>query len=231
MAKWVVVVSGEQYESERLYGGEALSIAGGRFTTGDEALLVAAVSPAVVFGLARAEGGDRLRYTVNRLDAPLPADGVLASIPTRPAAPSSAAAEPGETAEPQKTAETVEVAETVETAEPGETAAPGEVAETGGAEGVAQVGAWVLGEEAYQAIARRAVADESKSARERRTWLVSVDMPIEAASPGDAVRAFWSYVRELGPAELPAFVWPAGDELAMQAYVLGAEANQDPEED
>ena len=36
---------------------------------------------------------------------------------------------------------------------------------------------------------------------------------------------------ELGPAELPTFVWPSGDELAMQAFVLGEEANQDPEED
>ncbi len=52
-----------------------------------------------------------------------------------------------------------------------------------------------------------------------------------AASPAEAVRQFWSYVAELGPAELPAFVWPSGDELAMQAFVLGAEANQDPEED
>jgi hypothetical protein len=38
-------------------------------------------------------------------------------------------------------------------------------------------------------------------------------------------------VAELGPGELPAFVWPSGDELAMQAFVLGTEANQDPEED
>jgi hypothetical protein len=45
------------------------------------------------------------------------------------------------------------------------------------------------------------------------------------------VRQFWSHVRELGPAELPTFVWPSGDELAMQAFVLGQEANQDPEED
>ena len=67
--------------------------------------------------------------------------------------------------------------------------------------------------------------------RARRPWLVSVAMPIEAGSPADAVRQFWSYVAELGPAELPAFVWPSGDELAMQAFVLGEEANQDPEED
>jgi hypothetical protein len=65
----------------------------------------------------------------------------------------------------------------------------------------------------------------------KRTWLVSVDMPIEAASAAEAARLFWSYVYELGPQELPAFVSPAGNELAMQAFVLGAEANQDPEED
>ena len=65
----------------------------------------------------------------------------------------------------------------------------------------------------------------------KRTWLVSVDLPIEAASPAEAVRLFWSYVYELGPKELPAFVMPSGNELAMQAFVLGVESNQDPEED
>jgi hypothetical protein len=65
----------------------------------------------------------------------------------------------------------------------------------------------------------------------KRTWLVSVDLPIEAGSPAEAVRAFWSYVYELGPRELPAFVAPSDDELAMEAYVLGAEANLDPEEE
>jgi len=58
-----------------------------------------------------------------------------------------------------------------------------------------------------------------------------VALPIEAATPAEAVRQFWSHVTELGPAELPTYVWPSGDELAMQAFVLGAEANQDPEED
>jgi len=77
----------------------------------------------------------------------------------------------------------------------------------------------------------RAVAARVGEVRARRPWLVSVAMPIEADNPADAVRQFWSYVAELGPAELPAFVWPSGDELAMQAFVLGAEANQDPEED
>ncbi|MEU4216085.1 hypothetical protein [Actinoplanes sp. NPDC026623] len=66
---------------------------------------------------------------------------------------------------------------------------------------------------------------------DRRTWLVSLDLPIEAATPAEAVRQFWSYVLELGPAELPTFVSPSDDELAMQAFVLGGEANLDPEED
>ena len=66
---------------------------------------------------------------------------------------------------------------------------------------------------------------------DRQAWLVSVSLPIEAETPAEAVRQFWSYVLELGPRELPTFVSPAGDELAMQAFVLGAEANQDPEED
>jgi hypothetical protein len=65
----------------------------------------------------------------------------------------------------------------------------------------------------------------------QRSWLVSVDLPIEAASPAEAVRQFWTYVRELGPAELPAFVRPSDDELALQAYVRGEPANLDPEED
>lgn len=172
MAKWAVVVSAEQYESERLYGAESLTVPGAGFAVGDEALLISAGDEPVVFGLARADTDGSLRYTVSLLDAPLPA-GSLA---------------------------------------------------------VDTVGARRVDEEAYSAIARRVADDDGRPAA-RRTWLVSVDLPIEAATPGEAVRAFWRYVRELGPAELPAFVWPAGDELAMQAFVLGAEANQDPEED
>ncbi len=64
-----------------------------------------------------------------------------------------------------------------------------------------------------------------------RNWLVSVAIPVEADSPAEAVREFWGYVGELGPKELPAFVSPSGDELAMQAYVLDAAAHLDPEED
>jgi hypothetical protein len=62
-------------------------------------------------------------------------------------------------------------------------------------------------------------------------WMVSVALPIEAPTPADAVREFWGYVQSLGPAELPAFVWPRGDELALQAYVSNEPVNLDPEED
>jgi hypothetical protein len=75
------------------------------------------------------------------------------------------------------------------------------------------------------------VADRIGPAPDVSTWLVSLDLPIEASSPAEAVRQFWTYVTELGPGELPAFVWPAGDELAMQAYLLGAETTLDPEDD
>jgi hypothetical protein len=77
----------------------------------------------------------------------------------------------------------------------------------------------------------RALADRLAPPARVTTWLVSVDLPIEAESPAEAVRRFWSYVTELGPRELPAFVSPSDDELAMQAYVLGEPANLDPEEE
>jgi hypothetical protein len=84
---------------------------------------------------------------------------------------------------------------------------------------------------ALDAATFRELVDRLGPAPQRRTWLVSLDLPIEADSPAEAVRLFWAYVQELGPRELPAFVSPSGDELAMQAFVLGAAANQDPEED
>lgn len=66
---------------------------------------------------------------------------------------------------------------------------------------------------------------------DRRAWLVSVHIPIEAESAAEAVREFWSYVTALGPGELPAFVAPVGNELAMEAYVSGAPTSLDPESD
>jgi hypothetical protein len=77
----------------------------------------------------------------------------------------------------------------------------------------------------------QAISGSLRPPADRSTWMVSLDLPIEASSPAEAVRVFWSYVMELGPRELPTFVSPAGDELAMQAFVLGEEANLDPEED
>lgn len=65
----------------------------------------------------------------------------------------------------------------------------------------------------------------------RSVWFVSLALPIEAGSAAQAVREFWTYVDKLGPQELPAYVWPLGDELAMRAFVLGAVTNLDPEED
>jgi hypothetical protein len=62
-------------------------------------------------------------------------------------------------------------------------------------------------------------------------WFVTVALPIEASSRAEAVSEFWAYVDSLGPLELPAYVWPRGDELAMQAYLLGEPTNLDPEED
>jgi len=77
---------------------------------------------------------------------------------------------------------------------------------------------------------RARLGDTDAPAR-RREWMVSLDLPIEADSPAEAVRIFWSYVRDLGPQELPAFVWPRGDELAMRPFVLGTEHEMDPEEE
>jgi hypothetical protein len=65
----------------------------------------------------------------------------------------------------------------------------------------------------------------------QRTWLVSVGLPIEAATPAQAVAEFWAYLRELGPDELPAFVSPVEDELAMEVYVGGQPHDLDPEDD
>jgi hypothetical protein len=91
-------------------------------------------------------------------------------------------------------------------------------------------GAHPLDTTGYLALAGRIGADRRVDAA-KREWLVSVDLPIEATSPAEAVRAFWTYVTALGPRELPAFVAPVGDELAMQAYVLGEPTNLDPEEE
>ncbi|HLU45145.1 MAG TPA: hypothetical protein VKZ67_09035 [Natronosporangium sp.] len=65
----------------------------------------------------------------------------------------------------------------------------------------------------------------------QQTWLVSVDLPIEAASPAEAVAQFWSYLQELGPSQLPTFVAPTENELALQAYLGDQPHEMDPEEE
>ncbi|WP_051704191.1 hypothetical protein [Glycomyces sp. NRRL B-16210] len=68
-------------------------------------------------------------------------------------------------------------------------------------------------------------------APERRSdWLVTLSMPIEAVDKAEAVRQFWSYIRSLGPKELPTFVSPYGRELEGTSFLLGVEHEQDPEE-
>jgi hypothetical protein len=84
---------------------------------------------------------------------------------------------------------------------------------------------------ADQTLGVAAAGEAADPAPKRQTWLVSLDLPIEASSAAEAVRQFWTYVADLGPRELPTFVSPAGDELAMQAMVAGVEVNLDPEED
>jgi hypothetical protein len=81
----------------------------------------------------------------------------------------------------------------------------------------------------YTRLARTLTVDGVDEAQAE--WFVSVALPIEAATRAEAVREFWTYVERLGPRELPAYVWPRGDELAMQAFVLGAITNLDPEGD
>ena len=91
-------------------------------------------------------------------------------------------------------------------------------------------GVSALAPEAFDRLAGGVSADRRVDA-DKANWLVSLALPIEAASPAEAVREFWTYVARLGPRELPAFVWPTDDELAMQAFVLGEPTNLDPEED
>ncbi|GAA0817468.1 hypothetical protein [Spirilliplanes yamanashiensis] len=189
MTQWAVVIPAEQYETERLYHHDEVTVespAGAELPAdGDEALIVVAGEHPLVIGLGR-------------IVAPAPA--------TAPAA----------TAAPAAGGRTVVVAYTrraFDAPVPAPRLALGHQVQP-------------LDPATYRDLAARLGVPA-----DRRTWLVSVDLPIEAESPAEAVRQFWSYVRQLGPRELPTFVWPSGNELAMQAFVLGEEANQDPEED
>ena len=81
----------------------------------------------------------------------------------------------------------------------------------------------------YEAVAAL-VPSRYRIDADRSVFFVSLAFPIEASSRAEAAREFWSYVDKLGPQELPVYVWPRGDELSMQPFVLGAPTNLDPEE-
>jgi hypothetical protein len=224
MADWMLVVAAERYAAERLFHHDALAVTGIEASptpvAGDRVALVAGGDEPVVFGLGRVTaagpgagtdpddpqaieelGPLQVEYTHRFLDQPLPA-GELAG---------------GEHPDGGR-------------ATAGQAAGTGQAARTEQAAGTDHVGVWELPAGAWDALAGR-VDPASRVAAVRRTWLVSLDLPIEAGTAAEAVRMFWSYVQDLGPRELPAFVSPADDELAMQAFVLGAQTNLDPEEE
>jgi hypothetical protein len=91
-------------------------------------------------------------------------------------------------------------------------------------------GLYPAGADMFRALAARAVARPAGAGGGNRAWLVSLDLPIEAATAAEAVRTFWTYAFRLGPQELPTFVSPADDELAMQPYLLDTPTTLDPED-
>lgn len=90
---------------------------------------------------------------------------------------------------------------------------------------VAKVAWTSLNPEAWEDLVRTLPTPERRS-----DWLVTLSMPIEAVDKAEAVRQFWSYIRSLGPKELPTFVSPYGRELEGTSFLLGVEHEQDPEE-
>lgn len=96
----------------------------------------------------------------------------------------------------------------------------------GRADGEEEAAGWIaLLPDAWEDLIRTLPAPERRS-----DWLVTLSMPIEAVDKAEAVRQFWSYIRSLGPKELPTFVSPYGRELEGTSFLLGVEHEQDPEE-
>ena len=225
MAVWAVIIPAEQWATERLFHNETVTVAGaaGTVAPDEEVLLVADDHVVALTRAAKSDGDDLvLTYLRRAFDDPPPAAGLAV-----------AGGGPGLT---------------VSGGGPGLAAVGGGAAASGGGPGLTAVGGGPgltvsgggLGltaagggpvEVEPQVFRRLAAALGAEPGPSTPTWLVSLALPIEAATPADAVRQFWTHVVELGPRELPAYVWPSGDELAMQAFVLGEEANQDPEED
>jgi hypothetical protein len=218
MAVWAVTIPADQWATERLFHNETVTVAGaaGAVAPDEEVLLVADDRVVALARAAKADGDDLvLTYLRRAFDEPVPAAGLTApgggSVSTAPGGGSVSTAPGGG---PAPTAPGGGPVSTAATDEPVLTAAGGGPVEV-----------------EPQVFRRLAAALGAEPGPGTPTWLVSLALPIEAGTPADAVRQFWTHVVELGPRELPTYVWPSGDELAMQAFVLGEEANQDPEED
>ncbi|MFI5889503.1 hypothetical protein ACIA5D_05220 [Actinoplanes sp. NPDC051513] len=211
MAQWAVIIPADQWATERLYHNETVTVAfaGGAVAPDEEVLLVADDH---VVALARAG------KTAHDPVVALARAGKTAHDPV------VALARAGKTAhDPAGRRGDDLVLTYVRRAFDDPVPAASLAAVLAAGDGPVQVEA--------QEFRRLTAALAGEPGPGTPTWLVSLALPIEAATPADAVRQFWTHVAVLGPKELPTYVWPSGDELAMQAFVLGEEANQDPEEE
>ncbi|WP_030443209.1 hypothetical protein [Actinoplanes subtropicus] len=245
MAVWAVTIPAEQWATERLFHNETVTVAGavGRVAPDEQVLLVAddhvvALTRATKTDGAGVHGDDLvLTYVRRAFDDPVPADGLTASGVAASGVAASGVAASGVAASGVAASGRGPVLDGEPAPVTGLTATGGEPGLADGSALAAAGGGPVLAagggpvEVEPQVFRRLAAALGAEPGPGTPTWLVSLALPIEAATPADAVRQFWTHVVELGPRELPAYVWPSGDELAMQAFVLGEEANQDPEED
>jgi len=205
MAHWVVVVPEERYEAERMFLHESLELTG---LDGVHGSLPAAGDEVALV----AAGPEPVVFALGRvLAGPDAAD----EVPDDPAGSGGAR----DVVDIGYTRRLFDAPLPFDASLPFDAPLP--------AAGLPVAGVLPIGSEVFAALVAKADArGEVKS-----EWLVGLYLPIEAASPAEAVRAFWTYVQQLGPRELPAFVSPLGDELSMQSYVLGDLANQDPEEE
>jgi hypothetical protein len=208
VACWSILISADRYQAERLYQRDSIVLAGidsgpesDRLAVGDRVLLVAATDPPLVFASGTVSATHRDDADADPDDADSPAS-TAGEIAIRYATRLLDA--------PRSAPDSLVPGGAV----PGRPATVAEIDET-----------------VWRSFSGAGEAETGGDVPTVRTWLVSLDLPIEANTAAEAVRRFWTYVTELGPRELPAFVSPAGDELAMQAMIAGVEVNLDPEED
>lgn len=244
----MVAVPVDRYRWERLYQQDRLELPAGAMTAGDEVVLAAPdAGGAVVFGVARVlaapprpdtdpvPAGDGAAHTaaggnVGNAEVGDEARDAAAGGGAGDAAAGGGVGDAldGGTATASGSAGGVVLAEyvrrLVDRPVPVDEAGCGDLVEP------AARGPVPLPAERYERLLER-IGPAPDPVAPKQSWMVSLDLPIEAASAAEAVRVFWTYVRQLGPAELPVFVSPRGDELAMRPYVLGAEHEMDPEEE